>query len=132
MFHDAEASRDRVDFIYTKRMFPIMVERIPSDGSNAFGRVVRGLLRPLIRAMIAQGVTAPALYRIIKRLYVEVAEQDFQLASERQTDSRISMLTGVHRRDVREFRGTARQAAFHTATYWPTAGRFPGHEPGGC
>lgn len=83
-----------------------MVERYTGDGSGVFGRVLQGLLRPLIRAMIAQGVTAPALYRIIKRLYVEVAEQDFKLQTERQTDSRISMLTGVHRRDVRDFRGS--------------------------
>lgn len=69
-----------------------------------FGRVISGLLRPLVRALIAQGVTAPALYRIIKRVYVEVAEQDFSLDNTRQTDSRISMLTGVHRRDVRSFR----------------------------
>ena len=76
-----------------------------ADMSNSvFARVLRGLLRPLVRAMIAQGITAPALYRILKRIYVEVAEEDFRLDGERQTDSRISMLTGVHRRDVRAFR----------------------------
>ncbi|MFK7942522.1 MAG: DUF6502 family protein [Paracoccaceae bacterium] len=69
-----------------------------------FARVLSGLLRPLVRAMIAQGITAPALYRILKRIYVEVAEEDFRLDGERQTDSRVSMLTGVHRRDVRSFR----------------------------
>ncbi|MEM7058872.1 MAG: DUF6502 family protein [Pseudomonadota bacterium] len=95
-----------MDIFYTVHMFTIMVERFTGDGSGAFGRVLQGLLRPLIRAMIAQGMTAPALYRIIKRLYVEVAEQDFKLPTERQTDSRISMLTGVHRRDVRDFRGS--------------------------
>lgn len=106
MFYQVKSSRACVDFFYTSRMFPPMVERYTGDGSGAFGRVLRGLLRPLIRAMIAQGITAPALYRIIKRLYVEVAEQDFKLPTERQTDSRISMLTGVHRRDVRDFRGS--------------------------
>lgn len=65
---------------------------------------VAGLLRPLVRALIAQGVTAPALYRLVKRIYVDVAEQDYRLGDEPPTDSRISMLTGVHRRDVREFR----------------------------
>ncbi|MEO1248284.1 MAG: DUF6502 family protein, partial [Pseudomonadota bacterium] len=63
-----------------------------------------GLLRPLVRALIAQGVTAPALYRLVKRIYVDVAEQDYRLGDEPPTDSRISMLTGVHRRDVRDFR----------------------------
>ena len=76
----------------------------PDVNSTAFARVLRGLLRPLVRAMIAQGITAPALYRVLKRIYVEVAESDFRLEGERQTDSRISLLTGVHRRDVRTFR----------------------------
>lgn len=74
------------------------------DAAN-FADVLDSLLRPLLRAMIAQGVTAPALYRRAKRLYVEVAEEDFALDGEaRPTDSRISLLTGVHRRDVRSFR----------------------------
>ncbi|MEM1274742.1 MAG: DUF6502 family protein [Pseudomonadota bacterium] len=77
----------------------------PTTQSSAFARVLDSLLRPLVRALIAQGVTAPALYVRLKRLYVEVAEESFQIGGERQTDSRISMLTGVHRRDVREFRG---------------------------
>ncbi len=70
-------------------------------------QALNGLLRPLVRALIAQGVTAPALYRLLKRLYVDVAEREFRLDDERPTDSRISLLTGVHRRDVREFRDAA-------------------------
>jgi hypothetical protein len=81
-----------------------MNDRDQRSPTSAFGQVMQGLLRPLVRAMIAQGITAPALYRMIKRIYVDVAEADFQLEGERQTDSRISMLTGVHRRDVRAFR----------------------------
>ncbi|MEM8793175.1 MAG: DUF6502 family protein [Pseudomonadota bacterium] len=72
--------------------------------ASVFGRVIEGLLRPLVRALISQGVTAPALYRIVKKLYVDVAEKDFAIEGARQTDSRISVLTGVHRRDVKAFR----------------------------
>lgn len=71
---------------------------------TAFTRALTGLMRPLVRALIAKGVTAPALYRLLKQLYVEVAEQDFALEGDRPTDSRISMLTGVHRRDVKAYR----------------------------
>jgi hypothetical protein len=73
---------------------------------SPFLRVLRGLLRPLVKAMIAQGVTAPAVYRMLKELYVEVAEADFRIDEKRPTDSRISMLTGVHRKDVRTIRET--------------------------
>ncbi|MEM9011003.1 MAG: DUF6502 family protein [Pseudomonadota bacterium] len=81
-----------------------MSDAPPDPRTAAFQRVLRGLLRPLVRALIAQGVTAPALYRLLKQLYVEVAEQSFRLDETPPTDSRISMLTGVHRRDVRAFR----------------------------
>lgn len=71
---------------------------------SGFYRVLDSVLRPLVRAMITQGVTAPALYWHLKRLYVDVAQESFQLGAERPTDSRISVLTGVHRRDVKAFR----------------------------
>ncbi len=77
----------------------------PTDlGSNAFLRVLRGLLRPLVRTLIARGVTLPSVYRLLKQVYVEVAESDFRLDDEPPTDSRVSLLTGVHRRDVRAIR----------------------------
>lgn len=72
--------------------------------ANAFARVLKALLRPLVKAMIAQGVTAPAVYRLLKEVYVEVAEADFALDGSRPTDSRISVLTGIHRKDVRTIR----------------------------
>ena len=72
--------------------------------TEVFASVLRGILRPLIRALIARGVTAPAFYRLTKQIYVEVADAEFSLDGERQTDSRISVLTGVHRRDVKEYR----------------------------
>ena len=71
---------------------------------EVFVRVLRGILRPLVRALIARGMTAPAFYRLTKQLYVEVADAEFGLDGERPTDSRISVLTGVHRRDVKALR----------------------------
>lgn len=65
---------------------------------------VRRVLRPLIRLLLSQGLTYPWLSDLLKEIYVEVADRDFQLDSKRQTDSRISLLTGVHRKDVRRLR----------------------------
>ena len=72
--------------------------------AEAFSKAVRWLVRPLVRALIAQGVTAQALYQIVKRTYVEVAEEELVKSGEKATDSRINVLTGVHRRDIRAFR----------------------------
>lgn len=76
----------------------------PFTKSSLFEHALRAILRPLIRALIAQGVTAPALYRIIKRSYVEVAAAELK---DQATDSRISIATGVHRRDVKTIRAKA-------------------------
>ena len=71
---------------------------------ETFLRVLRGILRPLVRALIARGMTAPAFYQLTKQVYVEVADAEFGLDGDRPTDSRISVLTGVHRRDVKALR----------------------------
>jgi hypothetical protein len=78
-----------------------------SPPASAFATVLKGLLRPLVKAMIAHGLTAPAVYRTLKEVFVEVAESDFAIEGRPATDSRISMLTGVHRKDVRAIREAA-------------------------
>ena len=63
------------------------------------------LLRPLVRLLIRSGVTFPALADLLRELYVNVAEYDFALQGKEQTDSRVSLLTGIHRKEVRRLRG---------------------------
>lgn len=67
-------------------------------------RAVRRLLRPLARLLIREGVTFPALAAHLKEVYVAVADQELRPADGRQTDSRVSLLTGVHRKEVRRLR----------------------------
>jgi hypothetical protein len=62
---------------------------------------LRRILRPLVRFLMTQGITYPYLAELLKSVYVDVAHNDFRLQSKRQTDSRISLLTGVHRKDVK-------------------------------
>ena len=76
----------------------------PFTKSSLFEQAVRAILRPLVRALIAQGVTATAFYRIVKQTYVEVASD---AAGRSATDSQVSVMTGVHRRDVKALRATA-------------------------
>lgn len=65
---------------------------------------LRRLLQPLVRLAIARGITYPALSELMKALFVEVANRDFALAGKAQTDSRLTLLTGVHRKDVKRLR----------------------------
>jgi hypothetical protein len=63
------------------------------------------LLRPLVRLLIRSGITFPMLTEMLRELYVNVAEYDFALPGKEQTDSRVSLLTGIHRKEVRRLRG---------------------------
>jgi hypothetical protein len=80
----------------------------PAGGPpQALVRALRRVLRPLVRLMLARGVTLPLLVELLKGLFVEVAEREFALAGRPQTASRLSLLTGVHRKDVRRLRPAA-------------------------
>ena len=63
------------------------------------------LLRPLVVLFIRCGITFPALCDLLRELYVNVAEHDFTLAGKEQTDSRVTLLTGIHRKEVARLRG---------------------------
>ncbi len=76
---------------------------------NALVRALRTLLRPLVRLLVDRQVPYPFLANLLKGIYVEVAERDFGLAGKRLTDSRISLLTGVYRRDVKRLRAELRE-----------------------
>ena len=77
------------------------VEGMETSDSSVLMRVLKGLIRPLVRTLISRGITAPAFYRLLKSVYVDVAYNDFRIDDAPPTDSRVSVLTGVHRRDVR-------------------------------
>jgi hypothetical protein len=62
------------------------------------------LLRPLVRLMVRGGITFPVLTDVLRRLFVEVAVADILTQPKARTDSRISLLTGVHRKEIRRFR----------------------------
>jgi Family of unknown function (DUF6502) len=70
----------------------------------ALVRALRQVLRPLVRLMLARGITYPYLAELLKGLFVEVADKDFRLSDKPPTDSRVSLVSGVHRKDVSRLR----------------------------
>lgn len=76
----------------------------PRESASLHAPLAR-LLRPLVRLLVARGITFPALTDLLRELYVNVAEYDFALTGKEQTDSRVSLLTGIHRKEVRRLRG---------------------------
>ncbi len=69
-------------------------------------RAVASILEPLIHLLVHHGMGFQAFQELVKSTYIKVAEEEFKLEKKTQTDSRISLLTGVHRRDVKRLRNS--------------------------
>lgn len=65
---------------------------------------LRRVMRPLVRLMLRKGVTYTVFTDLLKEVFVDVADREFRLDDKAPSDSRISLLTGVHRKDVRRLR----------------------------
>jgi hypothetical protein len=78
----------------------------PSGGSLPIPVIaaLRRVLQPLVRLLLSHGIQFQAFCNLVKSVYVQVAEEEFRLADKTQTDSRISLLTGLQRRDVKKLR----------------------------
>lgn len=77
---------------------------LPPGLKDQFAAAIRRMLRPVIRQLVAYGVTYPALDQMIRELYVETAEHDFALPHKRLTDSRVALMTGLNRKEIARLR----------------------------
>ena len=72
--------------------------------SSVLLRAVQRILRPLARLLMAHGVNFPGFAALAKGVFVDVAVHDFPGDDGALTDSRVSLLSGVHRREVKRLR----------------------------
>ena len=80
-----------------------MTEEI-NQKEKVLAKAISKMLKPLVRLLIHQNITYVGLQNLLKRTYVEVAEESCTIKTKRLTDSRISLLTGIHRGDVKRIR----------------------------
>jgi hypothetical protein len=59
------------------------------------------MLAPLIRLLVSQGVTYPQFTAALKISFLRAAHSELTAAGKKVSDSAISLLSGVHRKDVR-------------------------------
>jgi hypothetical protein len=68
------------------------------------GHLVRALftfMRPLARLLLRNGMSYKAFAELAKRVFVEVAREDFRIPGRKQSDSRVSVITGLSRKEVK-------------------------------
>ena len=87
----------------TKLEKPTILEPFP-----ALISAVRRILYPLVHLLMRAGIPFPQLAEILKEVYIEVADKQFRLVNKSQTQTRLSFLTGVHRKDVKRLQSSER------------------------
>jgi Family of unknown function (DUF6502) len=82
---------------------PVKVKQKPPMSSRSeivLGAVLR-VMQPLTRLLLQHGVTYPVLSAALKRVFLLAAQAELAHRGMPATDSAITLLSGVHRRDVR-------------------------------
>lgn len=70
----------------------------------ALSRALDRIIRPLARLLLANGIPLQTAIEMLKQALVDSALEDFSLDERGRTDSRISLMSGVHRKDVKRLR----------------------------
>jgi hypothetical protein len=81
-----------------------------------FLKAVDRLAEPLVRALISLGVTFPLFTQLLKRVYIRVATKQAQTAGAPLTVSRISVMTGLQRKDIGQIKEQIARKQEPTAT----------------
>ena len=77
------------------------------------------VLRPLARLLLRNGVAYPAFAAAMKKVFLDAAHDELQRTGKKTTDSAVSLMSGVHRRDVRNLGRLAEPAAEEEAGETP-------------
>ena len=74
-------------------------------------RSVLRVMEPLVRLLVRHGITYPAFATALKRVFLDAASAELSARGMAQTDSAVSLLSGVHRRDVRNLTRAPQRSA---------------------
>jgi hypothetical protein len=71
-----------------------------SQVTKALSAAVTTLLRPLVRLMLRNRIPYRTFADVAKRVYVDVATEEFGIPGRKQSKSRVSIITGLSRKEV--------------------------------
>ena len=81
-----------------------------TDGKGTALAALRLLFRPVARIMLRAGINWRELADVCKATYVEVATEDFGIRGRPTNISRVAILTGLTRKEVRRLRNLLEEA----------------------
>jgi len=80
------------------------VTNLPESRSDLSLDAALRVMAPLVQWLLHEGVTYPRFANALKQTFLDAAPDVLEDSSTKVNDSSISALTGVHRKDVREWR----------------------------
>lgn len=107
--------------------------------ADVVGAAVARVLAPLVRLLLASGTDYSWFAASLKAVFLDQARRELLRRKQRDTDSALSLLSGVHRKDVRAWREHAlgekleRQISISNQVFarWSHDPQYcdPGHQP---
>jgi hypothetical protein len=76
---------------------------VPESRADVVLREALAVMSPVARLLIANGVTYNRFAQALKQVFLDVARDELTRGHRKVTDSALSLLSGVHRKDVRAF-----------------------------
>lgn len=83
----------------------------------------RVLLGPLVRILLRQGISYGEFSEVAKAVYVEIALKDFKVAGRRATKTRLAVMTGLTRKEVKRVVDEANKERFELRANFNRLGR---------
>ena len=78
---------------------------------------------PLVRILLRQGISYAEFSEVVKAVYVEVALKDFKVAGRRTTRTRLAVVTGLTRKEVKRVIDEALKEKYESKTKYNRLGR---------
>lgn len=77
---------------------------MPENRQQRLSQSVLALLRPLVRILLRNGIAYDSFAELAKKVYVDVAYDDFAPEGKKQSISHVSALTGMTRKEAKRLR----------------------------
>lgn len=76
---------------------------MPEKIQQTLSAAVLSLLKPLVRILLRNGIAYGSFAELAKKIYVDIAFDEFAPDKKKQTISRVSALTGLTRKEAKRF-----------------------------
>ena len=91
---------------------------------KSLSSAVLRLLRPLDRIMLKNGISYGTFADLARWIYVDVAMREFTIKGRKQSTSRVAVLTGLSRKEVKRMQGIPRPDVSHQDERYNRAARI--------